>query len=256
MKFVVKERDDENSFQIKHKLISTLEKNKWIYDPDNPEIVICVGGDGTILRAIHDYLIILDQVMFVGLHTGTLGFLTDYVQEEMDAFIYDLVHKIPKIENRPMLEIEIPAMNHTVYAFNEVRIESILKTLKLDIYIDGEFFEKTRASGICVSTQAGSSAINRALNGAVVDNGIDVLQLCEIMPISNKTHHSLKNAYIMREDRKITVKGELQYANACYDHLVMNIGNVDEIHIRTSEKKVRFARYRTYSYLERLKNIY
>ena len=98
--------------------------------------------------------------------------------------------------------------------------------------------------------------MNRALNGAVVDSDIQVMQLCEIMPISHHNHHSLRNPYIMRQDREILIKGDLTYAKGYYDHLTHDIHDVNEIYVRTSEKKVRFARYRTYSYLRRLKNLY
>ena len=75
-----------------------------------------------------------------------------------------------------------------------MRIESFSKTLILDIYLDHEFFERATGSGICVSSQAGSTAVNRALNGAVIDSGLEVMQLCEIMPISHKNHHSLRKS--------------------------------------------------------------
>lgn len=119
------------------------------------------------------------------------------------------------------------------------------------------FFESTRGSGICVSTQIGSTGVNRALKGAVIDPGLRVLELCEIMPISHKGHHSLKNPYIMKESRQIIVKGDtLSFAHVCYDHLERNLDSISEILISQSNKKVRFARYRTYSYLKRLKNLY
>ena len=127
----------------------------------------------------------------------------------------------------------------------------------MDISIDDEFFESSKGSGICVSTQSGSTAVNRALKGAVVDPGLKVLQLCEIMPISHKNHHSLKNPYIMNDNRKISVRGDtLAYAHVCYDHLERDLKSISEIIIHSSTKKVRFARYRTYSYLTRLKNLY
>lgn len=256
MKFSISSRDDDHSRQLGKTIIDLLTKRNWDYDKKNPELVICIGGDGTILRAIHEYLDILDTVSFVGLHTGTLGFLTDYVENEFNAFIDDLVYTKPNIEERPLLEITF-SDGSKEYAFNEIRIESLIRTMQLQIFIDNEFFEVTRGSGICVSTQAGSSAMNRALSGAVIDSGINVLQLCEIMPITNKTHHSLRNPYIMREDRKIVVKGDsLHHATACFDYLNRSLNEVDEIEIKTSIKKARFARYRTYSYFERLKSIY
>lgn len=257
MRFAIVDRGDENSKSVSNYLISKCKEYEWICDEKNPEIVLSVGGDGTMLRSIHHYMDQLDTINFVGIHTGTLGFFTDYTQPEIHLFLNDLMTKKPKIEAFPLLEITLPEVQQTFYAFNEMRIESVGKTLSLDIYIDGEFFEKTTGSGVCLSTQFGSTAVNRALSGAVVDSGLQVLQLCEIMPISHINHHSLRNPYIMRKDRKVIVKGDsIQYAEACYDHLTRSLDNIHEIHMSTSTKKVRFARYRTYSYLRRLKNLY
>lgn len=257
MKFSIVDRGDDNSKAVSAYVINQCEENEWIYEEKDPEIVLSVGGDGTMLRSIHTYMDILDRVCFVGIHTGTLGFFTDYTQAEIHLFVHDLLTKKPKIEEFPLLEISLPEIQESFYAFNEMRIESIGKTLSLNIYIDGEFFEKTTGSGVCLSTQFGSTAVNRALSGAVVDSGLQVLQLCEIMPISHINHHSLRNPYIMRKDRRVVVKGDsIPYAIACFDHLTKSLENIHEIHMSTSTKKVRFARYRTYSYLRRLKNLY
>lgn len=255
MRFTVVDRGDQNSKQVKEIIIQQCLSHQWIQDDSHPELILSVGGDGTLLHAIHSYLDILDQVAFVGIHTGTLGFFTDYTQDELEEFFKDLFSKEADIESFPMLQIE--CQDTTYYGFNEARIGSWSKTVSLDVYIDDEYFERTNGSGICISTQYGSTAINRALNGAVVDPGIQVLQLTEIMPLSNTHHHSLGNPYIMNEDRTITVKVDhLDHISLSFDHYNMELDDVKEFRISTSNKKVRFARYRTYSYLKRLKNLY
>lgn len=257
MRFATIVRTDEYSKSISKYVIQKCSEFGWDYDTNNPELIISIGGDGTLLRGIHTYLSILDQISFVGIHTGTLGFFTDYTQEEIDLFLDDIFHKVPCYEEMPLLEMKTSRNYDSIYALNEIRIESVSKTLSLDVYIDGEFFEHCTGSGICISTQAGSTAINRALQGAVIDDGLRVLQLCEIIPIAHKNHHSLHNPYIMRSDRQIMVRGKsLSLARACFDHLDKSLEEVEELYIKTSEKKVRFARYRNYSYLKRLKNLY
>lgn len=257
MRFATIVRTDDFSESISEYVIRKCIEFGWNYDRENPELIISIGGDGTLLRGIHKHLSILNDVSFVGIHTGTLGFFTDYTQEEIDTFLNDIFHKNPEFEEMPLLEMKTSQDSDLIYALNEIRIESISKTLSLDVYIDGEFFEHCNGSGICISTQAGSTAINRALQGAVIDDGLRILQLCEIMPIAHKNHHSLRNPYIMRLDRQIMIRGKsLALARACFDHLDQSLNDVEELYIKTSEKKVRFARYRNYSYLKRLKNLY
>ena len=170
MRFGTVDREDELSIKKRDEIIERLVSKGWEYDCENPELVISVGGDGTLLRTIHKYLDCLEDVMFVAIHTGTLGFFTDYTKDEIDLLIEDITTKAPDIEYRPMLEIQIPQKNKIHYALNEIRIESLGKTLNLDVYIDEEYFESTSGSGLCISTQAGSSAMNRALSGAVGDS--------------------------------------------------------------------------------------
>ena len=260
MKFATVDRTDANSVEVRNQVIEACEKHGWKYDLDRPEIVICIGGDGTFLRAIHQYEHILDLIQFVGLHTGTLGFLTDYSCDEFERFLYDLLHNEPQLEQSPLLKITLEYKNgnkKNVYSFNECRIESSIRTLNLDLFIDNEFFEHTTGSGICVSTQAGSTAVNRALQGAVIDSGLNVIQLCEILPIAHRNHHSLRNPYIMKSDRELRVECEnLEAAFLYYDYLMEDLRNVSCIYISTSQKKVRFARFRPYSYLKRLKHLY
>lgn len=256
MIFSIIDRGDENSIHIADYLKKECIQRGWIYDNEKPQIMLCVGGDGTLLRAIHQYLDRLDEMSFIGIHTGTLGFFTDYAQNELDQFLSDIQTCIPFIEESPLLTLKMEN-GRSVYALNEMRIESFSKTLHLDIYINHEFFERSTGSGICIASQAGSTAVNRALNGAVIDSGLNVMELCEIMPIAHKDHHSLRNPYVMRSDRNITIiSDELSEAELCYDHLQLSLKGNTRLEICTSNKKVRFIRYRTYSYLKRLKNLY
>lgn len=256
MRFSIIDRQDEHSKSIASQLETACEEKGWTCDPEEPELVFCVGGDGTLLRAIHHYLDQLDHVLFLGIHTGTLGFFTDYTDNELDRLIANL-DNVPEIEEARLLEARFPGSEQTCYALNEIRIESDSRTLRLDLHIDGAFFEQSTGSGVCISSQAGSTGINRALNGAVIDAGLKVIQLCEIMPISHKNHHSLRNPFIMNDSHHITISSDnLKDAVCSYDHKKMKLDGFHTIEIFTSDKKVRFARYRPYSYLKRLKNLY
>lgn len=256
MDFFIIDRQDENSKELAAYIRHAFESRGWLWNEKDPELVISVGGDGTLLRAIHTFIDNLDRCAFVGIHTGTLGFFTDYTQAEVDVFIQDSLNNVSTIDESPLLEFKTSSSQQG-YALNEIRIESLDKTLSLDVYIDEEFFEHSTGSGVCISTQAGSTAINRSLSGAVIDPGLTVLQLCEIMPIAHKNHHSLRSPYIMKSNRVITIKGKsLAFARAAYDYFAMQLDDIDSITIKTSQKKVRFLRFRPYSYLDRLKNLY
>ena len=61
----------------------------------------------------------------------------------------------------------------------------------------------------------------------------------------------------MMSSRNITMRSKtFDTATLCYDHLNYSLENTNEIYVQMSDKKVKFARYREYSYLKRLKNLY
>lgn len=254
-KFSIVAKKNEKSSVIEKRVKDTLVREGWIYDKKNPDLVLCVGGDGTLLYAVHKYLKQICHVKFLGIHTGTLGFFTDYTEEEIETCLYDILHKEPKIFRSYLLNVKVGEKE--IFALNEMRIENIKRTQVLDIFVDGEFFETCRGSGVCLSTQAGSTAYNRSLGGAVIDSGLSLMQMAEITAIQHSKHRSLGNPYILKDDRTVEFKSD-DFSNAllCYDHLNMQLKNIDKIVCTTSDQCVQFVRYRQYSYLKRLKNLY
>ena len=104
MKYALMVRNDDLSKKTALKIKESLQ-NFFIYDEKNPDLVISIGGDGTILEAVHQYLNV--DCCFVGIHTGTLGFYTDYQIDEVDQFIKDVTSRQFKTMKRYMLEIKI-----------------------------------------------------------------------------------------------------------------------------------------------------
>lgn len=255
MKFSIVAKKNEKSFLVEQTLTKTLIEEGWNYDKKDPDLVLCVGGDGTLLYAVHKYLKQINHVKFLGIHTGTLGFFTDYTEEEVELCLHDILHKEPDIFRSNLLNIKVGDREY--YALNEMRIENIKRTQVLDVYVDGEFFETCRGSGVCLSTQAGSTAYNRSLGGAVVDSGLSLMQMAEITAIQHSKHRSLGNPYILKDDRRVEFRSDdFSKAVLCYDHLNVQLHDIDKIVCTTSKKCVQFVRYRRYSYLKRLKNLY
>lgn len=141
MKYAIVSKKDAYSHEVENKIRKILDENHWIYDEENPNLVICVGGDGTLLYALHCYIQQLDKINFLGIHTGTLGFFTDYTDEELDQCMYDILHKQPDIFTSSLLEIKLDNLEKPIYALNEMRVENIVKSQEMEIYIDGEYFE-------------------------------------------------------------------------------------------------------------------
>ena len=103
---------------------------------------------------------------FVGIHTGTLGFYTDYQIDEVDQFIKDVTSRQFKTMKRYMLEIKINKKDsfQTYYALNELRLDQGLQAQVIHVYIGNVLLEVFRGNGLCVSTPSGSTAYNKSLD--------------------------------------------------------------------------------------------
>ena len=92
MLFTIFTRNDETSKEIEQVCYEKMLKNNFIEDKENPEIVICIGGDGTFLRAVQHFFSKISSITFVGIRSGTLGYFYAYEQDQIDLLIDDLLN--------------------------------------------------------------------------------------------------------------------------------------------------------------------
>ncbi len=254
-KFCIVAKKDEKSVKIENKVEQELCRCGWEINKENPELIICVGGDGTFLHAIHKYMKNINDCCFLAIHTGTLGFFTDYTSEEIDECIYEILHNEPTVKHRSLLEIEYD--NNKYYALNEMRIENIVRTQTLNVNIDGYPFETFRGTGMCVSTQSGSTAYNRSLKGAVIEEGLDLLQLHEITGIHHRKYSSLGVSYIMSKEREIEfTSNSFDGAIMIFDTKHVNLSGKGTIKVSISDSTIKMAEYKKINYLDRLRDLY
>lgn len=93
MKYSIQSRNDKLSNQLMDEAINYLKGFGFVYDKDEPDIVLSIGGDGTLLHAFHKYSYRLEDTAFVGIHTGHLGFYADWKPEEIEKLVISLARK-------------------------------------------------------------------------------------------------------------------------------------------------------------------
>lgn len=250
-KYAIVSREDQLSNTIKNRLIQLLASS-YEYDEANPELIISVGGDGTVLKAVQQYINQLDYVSFIGLHTGTLGFLTDYDKDELDLFVEDLLKGKYRTYDRNLIECKTE--KDTFLSLNEVRVESSLTTQILDIYVNDDYLERFRGTGLCISTASGSTAYNKTLGGAIVYSGAGIMQLTEIQGISNNAYRSLNAPIIFDSNHTIHIHNVSNNPLLIgYDHLACPDYEVEDLYLSISSKKARFISMKRVSLIDRLR---
>ena len=252
--FAIVCKQDDLSYTMANKVKEGLIK-EMEYDEKNPELVISVGGDGTMIYSVHKYIDQLEHVCFIGIHTGTLGFLTDYQKQEYQELIDDILKDEYKEYNRCLLEVKT---SHGSYmALNEMRIENNRRSQVIGVYINGDFLETFRGNGLCVSTASGSTAYNKSLGVAVINSGAGLMQLSEIAGIHHNAYRSLGSSLIL--DWSHGIHFELKDCKGAIlgvDNDVIDLTDEQYIDVTLSSKKARFVQYKRVPFIERLKRAY
>ena len=258
MKYAFMNRDDKQSQLIQTKLETKLNAAGHIFDSKKPDLLIFVGGDGTFLRAIQAYLHLLDSIIFVGIHTGTLGFFCEFHDDQID----DLINSIPTIKNTSaayaLIELTLIGANkHSFYAVNEVRVENPFHTFVTEVYIDNQTLQTFRGTGLIVASTLGSSAYNKSLGGALVDVTNPTLQLTEMATIQNNAYRSLGSSLVLDAKRTISFKGDFKKAIFGYDYLLANIdGNIHEVTVCLSDKTFKLYHQKQTPFFDTLKKTF
>ncbi len=252
--YAIVSKQDEKSIELSNKMRIELD-TFMTYDEAHPELVISVGGDGTMIYSVHKYIHQLDEVSFIGIHSGTLGFLTDYQKDEYLELIEDIRQGEYHIYNRCLLSVKMGDVSYM--ALNEVRLENNRRSQVLGVYINGDFLETFRGNGLCVSTASGSTAYNKSLGGAVINSGAGLMQLTEIAGIHHNAYRSLGSPLILDWTHTIHLESQdFDGAILGIDNLVFDLEGEGSIDISLAKQKARFVQYKRVAYIERLKRAY
>ncbi len=258
MKFAIISKGDSKSNILTEKIRSYLEEFELVYEEKEPEIVITVGGDGTLLHAFHHYVHRIDQTAFVGVHTGHLGFFADWLPDEVEKLVIHIAKTPFQIVEYPLLEVTvryIDGIDEKRYlAVNECTVKSVEGSLVMDVEIKGERFETFRGDGLCISTPSGSTAYNKALGGAIIHPSLASIQLSEMASINNRVFRTIGSPLVLPQHHTCILKpvNDVDF-HITIDHRFLVQKKVKSIQYRVAEDKIRFARFRPFPFWKRVK---
>ncbi len=260
MKVAIYSNNGESSLEVASSLKKGIDQSdKLSIDGLNPEIVISVGGDGTLLSAFHHYQDISDKIRMVGIHTGHLGFYTDWRDYEVKQLVDSLEHDNGQSVTYPLLDIKVNYSGSSPsdygLALNESTIKQISGSMVADVYIKNQFFESFRGDGLCVSTPSGSTAYNKSVGGAIINPSLSAIQIAEISSINNRVFRTLGSPLIIAPDEwvKIAPKTTHKTILTC-DQQDLSTRVVESVEYRISKRKLAFAQYRHTQFWQRVAN--
>ena len=260
MKVTIAHNNYDETLKTVAQLKKLLQEKGFIFDARYPDVVISVGGDGTLINAFHRYENQVDSVRFIGIHTGHLGFYTDWRNFEIGKMVDNLTKKQPSSASYPLLELIITTGSgekKKLLALNEATIKRVSKTLKADVYIRDQFFESFKGDGLCVSTPTGSTAYSKSLGGAVIHPRLKALQMTEIASINNRVFRTLSSPIVIAPDEWITIKPESDdHYVVTYDGYEFNHKHIKKIEYRISQHVIRFDKYQHTHFWNRVEDAF
>ena len=157
-----------------------------------PDLVVVLGGDGSILRTAR--WMAYEQVPVLGVNLGALGFLAGFAREDFAAALDEIAAGRFRLVEHLMFEAEIVragAVVRTELGLNETSILAgpPFSMIEIRLLVDGELATTYRADGLMVSTPVGSTAYNLSAGGPIVRKDLDAFVFTPLNPhtLSNRT---------------------------------------------------------------------
>jgi NAD+ kinase len=151
---------------------------------DGLDLVVSLGGDGTMLRAVD--LVASAGVPVLGVNAGQLGYLADVEPAALEEALVRVVAGDFEVSDRMMLAVEVrgPGRTETYRALNEAVLEKAKpgRIVRLDVAINGTPFTTFAADGVIVATPTGSTAYSFSARGPIVSPRHDCIVLTPVSP--------------------------------------------------------------------------
>ena len=226
---------------------------------DKVKLIICIGGDGTFLGAVHHFN--FPDVPFIGINTGHLGFFQEIMPDQLDILIdnyeknkytIQTMQTVKAIVCHDGIEEEFTGLNEFIVKCEENY------SVHLNISIGGGFIERFSGDGILISTPAGSTAYNYSLGGSLVDPRLKLIQVTPIAPMNTTAYRSLTSPLLLPPDLTLGIipveggsKGRMAIA---YDGFGLTFDKLDSIEVMLSEVTVKLMRFESYDFWAKVKS--
>lgn len=195
------------TFSVPEEFKKSVSGNGVCYYPthletvDNSDLVIAIGGDGTIIHTAK-YAAVLNKAI-LGVNCGRVGFVANLEPTEL-SLLSNLFSGNYTLDNRMMLEVTISCHGNEekLYALNDVTISrgSLSRMVELNVILDDELINSYRADGLIFSTPTGSTAYSLSAGGPVIEPHMKCILLTPICP-----HSLFSRSVLFSDDSEIKI---------------------------------------------------
>ena len=150
----------------------------------NSDLLIAIGGDGTILNCSRLYG--SKGVPLLGINLGKVGFLSDVAPDEVTTSLIEVIKGKYLVDNRFFLEACLRNAKESFLALNEIVIHSgsIAQLIEFEVFVNDSFVYRQKADGMIINTPTGSTAYSLSGGGPIVHPEVEAITLLPMFPQS------------------------------------------------------------------------
>jgi NAD+ kinase len=217
---------------------------------DDAELMVTIGGDGTLLRGVRVALPL--DIPVIGVNTGRLGFLTEVETTDDGLRALDRVFAGTfEIEERLTLQVSVNGVGAHI-ALNDVvvRRASEARMAPFGLSLDGELIADIPSDGIVVSTPTGSTAYFLSAGGPIISPNVEAFGLVALLP-----HTLFARPLIVPTSSTVGIRcdSEIAHANLEVDGMIVaDLAPGDGVTVMKAPRRVKFARTRPRAFFARL----
>lgn len=218
----------------------------------NSDLVIVIGGDGTMLGAARS--MVEHGVPVLGVNRGRLGFLTDIMPSDIEEKVGDVLDGQYLTESRFLLDMAVSRGGKTIAtgdALNDVVLHPgrHIRMIEFELYIDGQFVYSQSSDGLIVSTPTGSTAYALSGGGPLMYPSLDAIVLVPLNP-----HTLSSRPLVVGGDSQIKLVIGQQMSTSlnitCDGQASDLVKAGDEIHITKKPKRLTLIHPLEHNYYE------
>jgi len=214
------------------------------------DLLISIGGDGTILRAITFVKHL--SVPIVGVNSGRLGFLAKINLEKLEKAIQEIISGNYSISERSLIEVTTSKKNEELsslnFALNEIAIsrKNTTSMISIETKLDNKYLNSYWADGLIISTPTGSTGYSLSCGGPIIMPEAENLVITPIAP-----HNLNERPLIIADNTEITIKvdGREDKFLISLDSRITTLSNDNIVVIKKSPFKIKMIELENESFL-------
>ena len=219
------------------------------------DILISIGGDGTILRAAT--LVRDSGVPILGINAGRLGFLATVQKDNIAEFLQFIIDKKYSISKRTLLSLSCFPENEGIkdldFAINEISVsrKETTSMITIETYLNNEYLNSYWADGLIIATPTGSTGYSMSCGGPILTPNVQSFVITPIAP-----HNLNARPLVVTDETEIRLKvsGRDDHYLVSLDSRLFTVNNDTILYIKKSPFEINMVEIPDATFLKTLRN--